>query len=115
MNLHEIIVSQQAGHEDEPIFMIGEQLKEIASREPSIVEILERDLLVDGMGLAGAADHFKKYADQNRKKTKCFCIPPHVADKLLREFYGLPDHVDAVPQVPAPAKTPSLIDLNSFF
>lgn len=79
MNLQEIIAAQQAGHESEPIYMIGEQLKDMALREPSIVSLLERDLLVDGMGLADAAAHFKKYADKNHKNQRCFCIPPQVA------------------------------------
>ena len=115
MNLHEIIAFQQKGHENEPIFMIGEQLKDIVSREPGIREILERDLLVDGMDLAGAASYFKKYADKNRKNAKCFCISPHVAEKLLREFYGLPDCAIESKKETAPVKTSGFIDLNSFF
>ena len=42
--LYDLIAEQQKGHENEPRFMIGEQLKEIAEREPLSAELLERDL-----------------------------------------------------------------------
>ena len=44
--LEELIAQQQKGHEAQPRFMIGEQLKEIAAREPLCAEILEKDLTV---------------------------------------------------------------------
>ena len=41
MKLQEIIAQQQKGHESKPRFMIGEQLKEIAAREPKSAELIE--------------------------------------------------------------------------
>ena len=107
--LSAIIEAQQKGHEDDPIFMIGEQLKEIAERESASAELLEHDLTVDGMGLESAAKALKKYADEHSKRRGCFCISPKVAEKILREFYGLGE--------PAEVKSPTApgrIDLSSF-
>ena len=107
--LSAIIEAQQKGHEDEPIYMIGEQLKEIAERESASAELLERDLTVEGMGLDGAAKALKKYADEHSKRRGCFCISPKVAEKILREFYGLGEPVEVKSHA-----TPGRIDLGSF-
>lgn len=106
--LSAIIDAQQKGHEDEPIYMIGEQLKAIAERESASAELLERDLAVEGMGLDEAAKALKKYADEHSNKKGCFCIPPHTAEKILRKFYGLPEGAKTE-QV-----SPGRIDLSSF-
>ena len=52
--LFAIIQRQQEGHENEPRFMIGEQLKEIAAREQGVSEILERDLEIPELSLEAA-------------------------------------------------------------
>jgi hypothetical protein len=86
-----LITEQQKGHENKPEFMIGEQIKEIAEREPSVIDILVKDLETEGMGLEDVAAKFKQYADKNHGSAKCFCITPKVAEDLIREFYGLPE------------------------
>lgn len=106
--LEEIVLSQQKGHENEPRFMIGEQLKEIAEREPFSAELLERDLKIKEMNLEAVEKHFQEYANENRKQAKVFCITPMVADKLLREFYGLPT------DKPEEQTSSEFIDLTSF-
>ncbi|MBP5428947.1 MAG: hypothetical protein J6Z04_06660 [Clostridia bacterium] len=88
--LFAIIQRQQEGHENEPRFMIGEQLKEIAAREPGVSEILERDLEIPELSLEAAERKLQQYADQHHKGAKCFCITPKVAEGILREMYGLP-------------------------
>ena len=61
MKVFELIQEQQKGHETEPRFMIGEQLKEIAEREPLSAELLERDLEIEEMNPeAAASDLFTK-------------------------------------------------------
>ena len=107
--LSAIIEAQQKGHEEEPIYMIGEQLKEIAERESASAELLLRDLEVDGMGLEGAAKELKKYADKHSGRRGCFCISPKVAEKILREFYCLGE-----PQTVSTPAAPGRIDLGSF-
>lgn len=113
---HELIAEQQKGHENDPIFMIGEQLKEIAESEPFSSELLEKDLAVDGMKLADVAKRFEEYAAKNRKGAKCFCITPKVAEQIIRDFYGLPsaeDKAEKPAAAPKPAE-PDYIDLSSF-
>ncbi len=90
----EIIERQQKGTENTPVFMVGEQLKEIALNEPAAAELLEKDLLVSGMGIADAEKKLKKYADANKGKANCFCISPMVAEGILRKFYGLNERGD---------------------
>lgn len=112
--LFDLIAEQQKGHENEPLFMIGEQLKEIAEREPLSAELLERDLGIEEMSLAAAEKRFQEYSDKNHGKAKTFCITPKVAENILREFYGLPK-----PEEKPTAKTDEptgagYIDLSSF-
>lgn len=110
--LEELIAQQQKGHEAQPRFMIGEQLKEIAAREPLCAEILEKDLTVKEMSLEAAERKFQEYSDKNHKGAKTFCITPIVAEGILREFYGLPKRDEAEVE-PEPPKE-GFIDLSSF-
>lgn len=90
-NLEKIIREQQRGKEGKPEFMIGEQLLDMARRSPLSAELLEQDLIVPEMSLGAAAKQQQKYSDDNHKTAKCFCITPNVAEKILREFYHLPE------------------------
>ena len=110
--LIKIITEQQAGHENEPLFMIGEQLKDIAEREPICRNILAQDLEHDGMKLADAAKQLKDYSDKHRGKSNCFCITPKVAEDILRKFYGLPTTKEA--SGAAPKSDTDYIDITSF-
>lgn len=109
-----LIEEQQKWHENEPLFMVGEQLREIAEREPFSAELLEKDLDTDGMKLADAAAALQKYADENHGKAKCFCITPKVAEGILRKFYGLPEAVTAEEKKAEDSDEGSRIDLAAF-
>lgn len=89
--LTEIILQQQEGHQNDPVFMIGEQLKEMAEGDDKVTELLIQDLQAANMKLSDAAKELQKYSDENRGKAKCFCITPKVAEDILRKFYGLPE------------------------
>lgn len=110
--LKKIIESQQKGHEESPIWMIGEQLKEIAEREPVCVEILKRDLQVEGMGLKDAEKALKAHADEQKRSGNCVVISPLIAEKIFREFYGLPDRVNG--EKPFSSVSADIVDLESF-
>jgi len=112
--LFDLIAEQQKGHETEPRFMIGEQLKEIAEREPLSAELLERDLEIEEMNLEAAEKHFQEHADRNHGKAKAFCITPKVAERLLREFYGLPIPEENAPEKKEADSSAGYIDLSSF-
>ena len=108
--LHELIENQRKGHENEPRWMIGEQLLEITAREPGVTEILERDLEIPELSLEAAEKKFQQYADKNHGSAKAFCITPKVAEKILREMYGLPGGSDRE----TPASASPFLDLASF-
>lgn len=109
MKLHKLIRAQQKGHEDDDIFTVGQQLLDIC-RDPACAAIVEEDLANKAMSLKAAAGKIKAWADAKRKETKagCVCVPPDVADRILREFYGLPQ----MGQTPAPM--PVVDDLPDF-
>ena len=107
--LHELIENQRRGHENEPRWMIGEQLLEISARESGVSEILERDLKIPELSLAAAEKKFKEYADKNHRGGT-FVITPKVAEGILRDMYGLPG--GSVREAPASASP--FLDLASF-
>lgn len=112
--LYDLIAEQQKGHETAPRFMIGEQLKEIAERESFSAELIEKDLTVKEMNLEAAEKHFQEYADKNHGKKRNFCIAPKVAERLLREFYGLPIPDENTPEKQEANSSAGYIDLSSF-
>lgn len=114
--LFEMIATQQCGHVNDDVFMVGEQLKDMVRREPGIVEILKQDLTVKEMSIEEAAKKLKAYADANHRGAKCFCVTPIVAEGILREFYGLPKRDTEKVQETAPAVSNSApkLDLSDF-
>ena len=112
--LEELIAAQRQGHENEPRYMIGEQLLEIAAREPLSAELLARDLQVPEMSLEAAEAKLQEYADMHHGRKRVFCITPEVAERVLREFYGLPAPDEAKQPAPAEREVDGYIDLSSF-
>ena len=86
--LRKIIDAQRKGKEDTPVWMVGEQLLDIAAGEPDSLELLKQDLKVPEMSLENAEKQIKAWADKH-KKGNCCCVSPKVADGILRKFYGL--------------------------
>lgn len=73
-----------------PQWMVAEQLKDICRHEPQCAELIAQDLEVPDMSIFEAEKKIKAYADSH--KTGNFsCVTPAEADKILRQFYGLPD------------------------
>lgn len=69
-------------------WMVGEQLKDMARREPESAELLDKDLDIPEMSIQQAEKKIKAYADAH--KTGSFaCVTPVEAERILREFYGL--------------------------
>lgn len=93
MTVFEKIEAQQKGCENTPAWMVGEQLKDICAADPHCAELVAQDLENKDMSLEKAASKIKAHADELHKKQKgsCVCVPPNVAEKILREFYGLPE------------------------
>ena len=111
MNVFEMIESQQAKLSDtEPAWMVGEQLKDICRADPRCAELVEKDLDAKGMSLTDCEKKIKAWSDKN-KKGSCCCVPPHVAEGIIRKFYGLPGAGTAKREQP---KKTGVIDLFSF-
>ena len=83
------IEAQQENCKNEAAFCVGEQLKDMAREDSSVAELLDKDLDVEDMSITNAEKKIKEYADSHRSGN-CGFVPPKEADRILREFYGLP-------------------------
>ena len=118
MTVFEKIESLQKGLEETDVYMVGQQLKDICRREPECAPLVLADLDNSDMSLKVAAGKIKAWADARQKETKakCVCVPPDVAEGILRKFYGLPDAQDAGQSQPEPmTEAAPILDLASFF
>ncbi len=84
-----IEAQQEKVAENSPAWCVGEQLKDMIANEPHIEDIISRDLDIEQMSISEAEKKIKAFADKNRHGAVGFC-PPQEADRILREFYGLP-------------------------
>lgn len=111
--LEAIETQQKAVKTRSPQWMVGEQLKDICAREPDSAELIAQDLKVEAMSIIEAEKKIKAYADTH--KTGNFaCVTPAESDRILREFYGLPQP-EAAKAAPQPkAKPSSVLDLTDF-
>ena len=111
-----LIAEQQAKlDESSPAYCVGEQLRAMAMESAKAAELLAVDLEKPGMGIAEAEKKLRAYADElhGRKKCSSVCITPTEADRILREFYGIPRGEPAGPA--EPVRAAGMIDLSDFF
>lgn len=118
-----LAIEAQQPKQRNAVWMVGEQLKDMLRAEPGLAEIVEQDLAVKAMSLAECEKKIKAYADKH--KTGNFaCVIPSEAERIIREFYGLPargENQTAVPAAPEPIPEPvkpvsdGLIDLSAYF
>lgn len=114
------IEAQQKGRENTGVWMVGEQLKDICRQDPSCAAIVAADLENQDMSLEKAEQRIKAKADELRKSmhnASCVCVPPNVAEAILREFYGLPEaggKTEATHGTPAQVADQGLISLEDF-
>lgn len=76
--------------ERSPQWMVAEQLIDLVRAEPRCAEILAQDLEVEAMSITEAEKKIKAYADGHRTGNFA-CVTPGEAERILREFYGLPE------------------------
>jgi hypothetical protein len=115
MTVFEKIEAQQKGKEGTAPWMVGEQLKDICRADPGCAELVDKDLDNQSMSIVEAEKKIKAWADKN-KKGNCAVVPPNVAEKIIREFYGLPEvgedqKPSVIPFAPKPAKKLGVMDL----
>ena len=107
-----IAAQQEKEPERSAARMAGEQLKEMCRREPAWAEIIAQDLEHGGLTIREAERRIKAFADKH-KIGNFSCVLPNEAEKILREYFGLPDP----DELPAP-ETPERDDavrLEDFF
>lgn len=91
-----------------PQWLVAEQLKDICSHEPQSAELIAQDLENPEMSITMAEKKIKAFADTH--KTGNFAgVTPAESDRILREFYGLPDPASE-PDPPAAGNVISLAD-----
>lgn len=118
MTVFEKIEALQAGIEGSPGWMVGQQLKDICAGDDHCAELVLHDLEDKSMDLNAAAKKIKEWADKQKRVGNCVCVPPNVAEKIIREFYGLPERMPADRRSEPPkeeAKNPDILDLSAFF
>lgn len=108
-----VIENQQKGKEYTDVYMVGEQLKDICRENERICEIVLTDMNEAQMSLEKCAAEIKKEADRlhEEKKGSCICIPPDVAEEIIRKFYGIPKEENAEEDV---RKASNIINLEDF-
>lgn len=92
-----------------PQWMVGEQLKDICRREAHSAELIAQDLENPDMSITAAEKKIKAFAD-GHKTGNFACVTPAEAEKVLREFYGLPDPEEESAPVPAGRNVLDLAD-----
>ena len=128
MTVYEKIDAQVEGKEYTPVWGVAQQLKDILRGDPSLEGMVDKDLDVKGMSLADCEKKIKARADaiHKEKGLKGVCIPPQEAEKIIREFYGLPEMgTEKLPQAAGSAASPltsagaegaeDVLDLADFF
>lgn len=89
-------ITAQQPKERTPVWVVGEQLKDILRAEPHLAELVAQDLTVADMSLVHCEKKIKAYADAH--KTGSFaCVTPEEAETIIRDFYGLNTEHAAAP------------------
>lgn len=92
-----------------PQWMVAEQLMDICRSEPHSAELLDKDLDVAAMSIVEAEKKIKAFADSH-KSGGFACVTPIEADRILRDFYGLPKPGDQSAGAAEPLKALDLTD-----
>ena len=110
--IRKIEAQQKKLSEADNAYWVGEQLKDICRSVPEQADIVSRDLDMESMSIEAAERKIQKYADEH-KKGRQSVVPPQVADRILREFYGLSGTLQNT-HVSAPEKPKKMISLADF-
>ena len=114
MTVFEMIEAQQKGMEDTTVFMVGEQLKDICRADPACAEIVAADLQQEAMSIANCEKKIKALADKlgREKQLQSVGVSPDTAEKIIRQFYGLPEVGEKAAPVAPMASEMDLLDLD---
>lgn len=93
--------------ENDKQYWVAEQLKDICRACPEQADLIYKDLDNSAMSVANAEKKINEYA-----RSHGGCCPGKLADRILREFYGLAPLVETSQDPPKPSD--GLIDLADF-
>ncbi len=118
--LQEVIAKISAQQEklgkDKPAYWVGEQLKDILRESPDCAELVLNDLDTEGMEIADCEKKIAAYAKAHRSGS-CGVCPPQEADKIIREFYGLPGRTitrETAPEQTQESTVSGMLSLDDF-
>lgn len=103
-------ITAQQPKERSPVWMVGEQLKDMIRHDADAAEIVLADLRNNSAMTLAAAE--KKIAERARRNKvgSSGCVTPAEAEEILREFFGL----GAAGAADTKAGSPQIIDLADF-
>lgn len=113
--IQEISTQQEKLSEYSPAFQLGEQLKDILSESPEVAVIVLEDLKQPGMKLTDCEKKIAAFA-QSHRSGNTGCCPPKEADRIIREFYGIPARqtAPAIMRPAMPKQQPKKLSLTDF-
>ena len=89
MTVYEKIEQLRAGKENTAPWMVGQQLMDICKKQKQYEQIVLEDLENPDMSLDKCEKQIKAWADKQKRQGNCVCVPPNVAEEIIRKFYGL--------------------------
>lgn len=92
-----IEAQQQKHKQGSAPWCVGEQLKDMLRAEPALAPLVEQDLAQPGMDLARCELKIRDFAGKHKDGNVGFCGPAD-AERIIREFYGLPPRGEAPAQ-----------------
>ena len=113
----EKLKAQQAKtDEDSPVYVVAEQLMDICRNEPQSAELIDKDLDNPEMSIKRAEGKIKAFVDEIHKKKggNIVALSLAKAEKILREFYGLPERGESRDLKPASDDDEKPLDLMDF-
>ena len=108
------VIRNQMNKLDEyhPARMVGMQLQDILRSCPGAAAIVLQDMQGKGFSLTDCEKKIKAKADEIHAKRKGnVAIPPHIAEAIIREFYGItefaPETAEEKPKMPETPEKPA--------
>lgn len=95
-----------------PVWMCGEQLLEMIAADEAACKLVLDDLTHGGMSLEACERKIKQFATGHGG-----CCTGAEADKIIREYFGLPEKAEDARPEPEMAAAPAgdVINLEDFF
>ena len=103
------IIRKQQGPRG-PVWMCGEQLLEMIAKDENATKLVLDDLTHGGMSLEKCEKKIREFARGHGG-----CCTGAEGEKIIREYFGLPEKKEAGMQEPMDEPADDVIDLEAFF